>query len=104
MAYAISLRMRELGIRRALGATSGDILRLIGGYGLRVTLAGVVAGLAGAWMGTVVLRDLLFEVRPTDPIVFAATTLLLAIIALSACIVPARRALSISPVGALRGD
>lgn len=104
MAYAIAQRVQEFGIRLALGATDMDIVRLVAGYGLRLTGAGIALGIAGAWLGSSVLSDLLYDVTPTDPVVFAATTALLAAIALSACVVPARRALRVNPITALRSE
>ena len=104
MTYAIAQRVQEFGIRLALGATSMDIVRLVAGYGAWLTAIGLVLGLAGAWAGSSVLADLLYGVRPTDPIVFASTAGLLALIALAACVVPARRALRVDPITALRSE
>jgi putative ABC transport system permease protein len=104
MAYAIAQRIQEFGIRLALGATGMDIVRLVAGYGLRLTGAGIALGIAGAWLASSVLSDLLYGISPTDPGVFAATTALLAAIALSACVVPARRALRVDPITALRSE
>jgi putative ABC transport system permease protein len=102
MSYAIAQRVQEFGIRLALGATGADIVRLVAGYALRLTGAGIGLGMAGAWLGSSVLSGLLYGIRPTDPIVFASTTGLLAAIALSACAIPARRALRVDPITALR--
>ena len=102
MAYAIAQRIQEFGIRMALGATGVDIVRLVAGYGARLTTAGLALGLAGAWLVSSVLSKLLYDVRPTDAVVFGAATSLLAVIALAACVVPARRALRVDPVLALR--
>jgi putative ABC transport system permease protein len=104
MAYAIAQRLQEFGIRLALGATSADIIRLVAGYGIRLTGAGLVLGVAGAWVLSSTLQGLLYGVRPRDPLVFAGTAALLASIALAACVMPARRAVRVSPVTALRGD
>ncbi len=104
MAYAISQRVHEFGVRLALGATGGDILRLIAAQGLRLTGAGLTIGLLGAWLASSALSDLLYGVRPTDPVVYAVTAGMLAAVALVACIVPARRALAVSPIRALRAD
>jgi putative ABC transport system permease protein len=104
MAYAISQRIQEFGIRLALGATSADIIRLVAGYGLRMTIAGVGLGIVGAWMASSLLADLLYGVSSTDPLVFSATSALLFGIALAACVVPARHALRVSPVTALRAE
>ncbi len=102
MSYAVAQRVQEFGIRLALGATGADIVRLVAGYALRLTGTGIGLGMAGAWLGSSVLSDLLYGITPTDPIVFASTTALLAAIALSACVIPARRALGVDPITALR--
>jgi len=85
----------------ALGATAGDVLRLVAGHGLAISTAGIAVGLAGAWLTAGVLETLLFEVRATDPLTFAAVALTLGVISLSAAITPARRAARIDPVRVL---
>ena len=102
MSYVVSLRINEIGIRMALGAQPRDIWRLIVGSGARLALAGIAIGLAGALALTRLLSSLLFEVRATDPITFAAVAMLLAVVALLACYVPARRAMRADPMFALR--
>jgi putative ABC transport system permease protein len=102
MSYIVSLRINEIGIRMALGAQPRDIWRLIVGSGARLALAGIAIGLAGALALTRLLSSLLFEVRATDPVTFAAVALLLAAVALLACYVPARRAMRADPMFALR--
>ena len=102
MSYVVSLRINEIGIRMALGAQPRDIWRLIVASGARLALAGIAIGLAGALALTRLLSSLLFEVRATDPITFAAVALLLAAVALLACYVPARRAMRADPMFALR--
>jgi putative ABC transport system permease protein len=102
MSYAVSQRTQEVGIRIALGAQSSDVLRLIIGQSLRVTLVGVIVGLLGAFAVTRSLSGLLFEVQPNDPSIFAFITVLLVGVALLACFIPARRATKVDPLVALR--
>jgi putative ABC transport system permease protein len=104
MTYAIAQRVQEFGIRIALGATGSDIVRLVAGYGARLTAIGLAFGVAGAWVGSSVLADLLYGVRPTDPIVFGSTAAVLALVALAACLVPTLRALRVDPITALRSE
>jgi predicted permease len=102
IAYAVSQRTRELGIRMALGARRGDLLSLVLGEGMLVILGGLAAGLAGALALTRFLSSLLVGVTATDPLTFAAVAVALALVALAACYVPARRAMLVDPVLALR--
>jgi putative ABC transport system permease protein len=102
ISYTVAQRTREMGIRVALGAQRGDILRLVVGKGMLLTFLGVVLGLGGAYVLTRLLVSLLVQVTPTDPVTFAATAALLAMIALLACYVPARRAARVDPMIALR--
>jgi putative ABC transport system permease protein len=104
MAYAVTQRRREIGVRMALGAERHDVLRLVLVRALRVLAAGVVLGLAGALVATRVLQRFLFGVTPTDPIAFTAVTLALVAIGLTAAWMPARRATRIDPVAALRAE
>ena len=104
IAYSVAQRTREVGIRRALGAQHGDILRLVVGQGFGLALAGVAAGIAGAMALTRVMTGLLFHVSATDPATFAGVTLLFILVALAACYIPARRATRIDPMQALRVD
>ncbi|MEO8480774.1 MAG: ABC transporter permease, partial [Acidobacteriota bacterium] len=97
MAYAVTQRRREIGVRIALGATRGDVLRLVLSRALRIVVAGLVVGLAGAAGATRVLQSFLFGVTPTDPLVFSVVTLLLMVVGLMAAWLPARRAARIDP-------
>lgn len=102
MAQFIVYRTREIGIRMALGAQRGEVISLILKKGMKLTVWGTVAGLLGAFVLTRVLTHLLFGVAPTDPIIFAGVALLLGMVALLACYLPACRAIKIDPVIALR--
>lgn len=104
MAYTVSQRTSEIGVRLALGASSSDVFALIAGDGLRLAGLGMLAGIAGAFALTHVLDTLLFGVKPTDPLTFAATTVGLTLVALAASCIPARRAVRVDPLVALRVD
>jgi putative ABC transport system permease protein len=104
MAYAVSRRTAEIGLRVALGAQRSHVLQLILSQGAKLTLLGVTVGLAAAWSLTRVLGNLLFEVKATDPATFLSISLLLVSIALLACFFPARRALNVDPMIALRAE
>jgi putative ABC transport system permease protein len=102
MAYSVSRRTHDIGVRVALGARYRDVLKMILGQGLRTILIGVSVGLAGSLAFTRTLESLLFGVTPTDPLTFAAVILLLVAAALLACYIPARRAARVDPTVALR--
>jgi ABC-type antimicrobial peptide transport system permease subunit len=104
MAYTVSQRRREIGVRMALGADRRDVLRDVLTRALRIVLVGVVMGLAGAVVVTRVLQRFLFGVTPTDPMVFTTVTLLLMAIGLVAAWLPARRATRVDPWDALRAE
>ncbi len=102
MAYSVSRRTREIGVRVALGAGSGDVLRMILSQGLRTIFIGVAIGIAGSLALTRTVESLLFGVTATDPLTFGGVTLLLVGAALLACFIPARRATKVDPMVALR--
>jgi predicted lysophospholipase L1 biosynthesis ABC-type transport system permease subunit len=102
IAYLVSQRTREIGIRLALGATPRHILRLLMGQGMKLTLIGVVLGFAGAIAVTRLMRSLLFAVAPTDIMTFTISAVILIVVALMACFIPARRATKVDPLIALR--
>jgi putative ABC transport system permease protein len=102
MAYAVNQRTHEIGIRTALGAQRRDVLRLVMRDGAKIALFGIASGIAGALALTRLMASLLFEVKPTDPATFASVAILLALVALAACYIPARRAMRVDPMVALR--
>ena len=104
IAYLVAQRTQEIGIRIALGAQRRDVLRLIVGRGLGLVAAGLVLGVGAALACTHLLRDLLFGVSATDPLVFVSVPLLFAAVALVASWLPARRAASVDPMVALRSE
>jgi putative ABC transport system permease protein len=104
MAYSVSRRTREIGVRVALGAGSGDTLRMILGQGLRTISIGVAIGIAGSLALTRTVASLLFGVTATDPVTFLSVTLMLVGSALLACYIPARRATKVDPMVALRHE
>lgn len=104
MAYAVTQRRREIGVRMALGAERRDVLRLVLTRALRIIVVGLIVGLAGAAAVTRVLQTFLFGVTPTDPIAFTIVTLLLMTVGLMAAWLPARRATRIDPCAALRAE
>ena len=104
LSYEVTRRTREIGIRMALGAQHQQVLRLVVRQGIVLALVGAVIGSALAIGATRYLSSLLYHVRPTDPITFAAVTLLLLLVALAACYIPARRAMRVDPMVALRHE
>jgi ABC-type antimicrobial peptide transport system permease subunit len=103
LAYAVTQRTREIGIRMALGSAPTDVFRRIVGQGLRVTAVGLVIGGAAAYFLTRFIQSLLFGIEATDARVMLAVATLLALVAAVACAIPARRATRVNPVEALGG-
>ncbi len=104
LSYSVNQQRHEIGIRRALGAQRGDVLRLVAVQGLRLAIVGLALGLVLALAFTRALASLLFNVSVTDPVTFAGVTLILLAVAVVACYIPARRATTVDPLIALRYD
>jgi putative ABC transport system permease protein len=102
LSYSVNQQTREIGIRMAMGAQTGRVLRLVIGQGMRLAAAGLVLGLLVAFAAMRVLGSLLFGVSAHDPLTFAAVSLVLALAAMLACYIPARRATKVDPIIALR--
>jgi ABC-type antimicrobial peptide transport system permease subunit len=102
IAYSVDHRTREIGIRMALGAQSADVLCLVMREGIVLVAAGLVIGIAAALAAMRLIESYLYHVSPTDPSIFAAITIILSVVALFACYLPARRAMKADPMTALR--
>ena len=104
IAYMVSRRSLEIGIRMALGAQRRDVLSMVLGHGMTLAIVGIAIGLGGALAATRALRSMLFEISPSDPWTLAAAAILFAAVAVAACYIPARRAIQIDPMTTLRHD
>jgi putative ABC transport system permease protein len=104
LSYAVTQRTREIGLRMALGGRRWDALRLVVGQGMKMAMIGALAGLVASLALTRLMKGLLFGVTASDPLTFVAVALLLMIVALAACWIPARRATKVDPMIALRCD
>jgi putative ABC transport system permease protein len=104
LAYLVTQRYQEIGIRMAVGAGDRDVVRLVVGQGMRMVGAGVALGLVGGGIMAMILRGLLYEVGPVDPVTFVGVSLLLVVVALAASLVPALRAVRVDPLESLRAE
>jgi putative ABC transport system permease protein len=104
MAYAVSQRTTEIGVRMALGATPLEVFRLVVGDGLKLTAIGTALGIGGSLLVAQWLTTLLFGVKPRDPVTLAAMAAVLLLVAAAACFIPARRATRVDPMVALRAE
>ena len=104
MSYSVSWQTHEIGIRMALGANRADVLRLVVQQGMKITVLGLALGLVGAFFVSRVLIGMLYGISPTDPLTFTGVSIVLLVVALVACLLPARRATRVDPIVALRAE
>jgi ABC-type antimicrobial peptide transport system permease subunit len=104
LSYSVSQRRQEIGVRVALGADRSHVLRLIVGQGLKLAAAGIVIGAGAAFAVTPVIKTILYNVAPGDPVSFIGMATFLVLVAMAASYVPARRALAVDPIIALRNE
>jgi putative ABC transport system permease protein len=102
ISFSVSHRYQEIGVRMALGANQSDILKMIIGQGLKLAIVGIITGLIIAFLLTRLMSSLLYEVSSTDPLTFIGVPLIIALVVLAACYIPARRATRVEPMIALR--
>jgi len=104
IAFTVNRRSQEIGIRMALGAERKDIVRMVVGQGLKLAVVGTAAGLVASFFAMRLMSTMLYGVKPTDPIAFAGSALLVVLVALLAAWIPARRAAAVDPMQALRAE
>jgi putative ABC transport system permease protein len=104
LSYMVTERQREIGIRMALGADSKSVVRMVLGQGLGIALAGIVLGVGGAFALSRLAASLLYNVSPSDPLTFGTVAFVIASVAMAACLIPARRAMRVDPLEAMRAD
>jgi ABC-type antimicrobial peptide transport system permease subunit len=104
LSYLVTERQREIGIRVALGASTAGIVRLVLRQGMSITLTGLAIGILGALTLAKVVQTLLFGVKPTDPVTYVGVGLMILVVALIACLVPANRAMRVDPLVAIRNE
>jgi putative ABC transport system permease protein len=104
IAYSVAERTHEIGIRVALGASRGDVVGMVMGQGTMMTVAGLAIGLGGAWFATRFIASLLYGIAPGDPLTLGAAAGTLGVVAMAACYLPARRAMRVDPMVALRHE
>jgi putative ABC transport system permease protein len=102
ISYAVTQRTREIGVRMALGARPRDVVRLVLGEGMILAAIGIGLGLAGAFALAKIMESVLYEIKPRDPATFIAVSLAVAVAAAAACYIPARRAMRVDPMVALK--